>query len=695
MPSCEARAVSSSSVRRAFGVLAVIAASAASTAAVAAPAPVTTTPRPAGHAPVPRPPPPFDTWCTSPACGGPEAARITSPIDRAREPRRGLLEAKLYAEAAKELAGLAASVGGLWSSLAARDALDAIAAAVSGDDAARARGSGLGAATVRVGLVLALDRALPASAGCVGSDRLDALYEALAVTPIAALDFRGARGSVTASCADAARTAGEAIARALLRAWAPDAKARADRLLSEADAAMTSCREIGAEGEAELAPLVSPGGAVRLEEMAARLERKPDAPSGSSPATTASEACAEAKARVVTAARALASLGFAASPVGDLHALVRDEGLAAPVFAEITALARSGTIDAPTLRAYAARAAEALAPSVSAGRLARASIEALGHAVASDGGPAAMDPNRIAEALSRDFALKDGKPTLRTLLGVGSSPWIVEVNGGVPRLATSDLRIVGDLALGYDSDGLGVVARGAVRYFDLTESARSTDSFDATSSFEAWLTGGDERAPVRLEGRVSAGTEYIDTTTLAAPAGAGPTRFGDYDSLLVRGSMLAGLRVRPSDRFLLHGLVGGGPQYETHDTTSVSETGVTLSSPDTWSAQCSLRVDARWKLVPQILSLRGHVTGAYFSVTREELSFASKAPGGGDLALTKAESTQLFAAGRLFVDTDVASFLGFVPAVFGGLDVTHVSAGGGDRTATVPVFGAGIVRPRI
>jgi hypothetical protein len=97
-----------------------------------------------------------------------------------------------------------------------------------------------------------------------------------------------------------------------------------------------------------------------------------------------------------------------------------------------------------------------------------------------------------------------------------------------------------------------------------------------------------------------------------------------------------------------------------------------------------------WRAAPGWLGLRGRASGDYFRITRDELSFVA----GATPTVTPTREQQIEAHGRLFVDLDVLSFGGFVPAAWLGADLLSIQgAPTGAASALVPVLGVGIVRP--
>jgi hypothetical protein len=627
----------------------------------------------------------------------------------------GLLEAQLRKTLLGAVEDAVRDVHASWNHRASRDVLRAVAAVLSKDEGALARTKGLGAATVRAGLVIEASAAVPVDSRCTGADRVDAVYEGLALSPLGALGFTEATGRVRDTCVATAKESERLVSRALL---APLARG-AGPALSAAELAVSDLRArcdakaVGIEDASfaalsTVAELPSAPTVEQLGKTLGRLRLAKDALARD--ASKAGEACGTALdvalAADESAVDRLVSAGLAAAEAravaGELAAAVgtcTDAASACDARARIVAVVATTVANgAPTraqLVALTRALVAAIVPAGSDPGAALAAIAALEGAIVAAAEATTIDPDAVIAELERRYELRDGKPSLRTLLGLGPSPWVVELNGGVPKLESSDLRIVGDATLGYDATNMGVVVRGGVRYFDFSSNVLSTDNLDAQGWLESWLVTGDERSAFRFEGRLSGGTEYVDTTTITRPAGLGRTNFGDYDSLLIRGALLVGFRVKPSERVGFRVLGGGGYQYERFDSTSVDQNGLSFQSPDSSSGHGTGRIDARWRILPSIVSARAHVEAQYFTLTREELSFKANTVGATSGGITLTTQVQLFASGRAFVDADVLSFGGFVPALWAGADYTYLAAPQGERSTTVPVLGVGIVRPRL
>jgi hypothetical protein len=305
--------------------------------------------------------------------------------------------------------------------------------------------------------------------------------------------------------------------------------------------------------------------------------------------------------------------------------------------------------------------------------------------------------------LSEKYSIDEGGvATLKSL--VLPSPWIVELNGGLPdaRFKTNNLLLVGDATLGYSTKSLGAVASGGINYSDLVTSSGENEVDHAYGSLEAWWISGDPTSPVRFEGRLTGGVDYYDTTLCPGGGTCNETVVNattplwlDYDSLLLRGTLLAGVRWK-AGTVTGQALVGGGGQYETQDSSSFgggSPNEFSLTSQTNISAQGSARLLVRWRIVPGWVGMRLRGDGTYFTITRDTLAVAISQTGNTSTSHPATEQDQqLELHGRVFLDADVLSFAQFVPAIWGGVDFVSLSGPTNSATSAVPVFGIGIVR---
>lgn len=607
---------------------------------------------------------PFAAWCVAPVCYAPGAHTpfAKAPALVPDDADRGLLEQKARQALTESLEAVARKGLGPAYHRGLADAAEALAATVAGDGTRLAKVGGLGAAAVRAGLVARLASTLPADPACVAPARVDAIYEGLGVSvALGPLAFPKKTGRVEASCLATARRAARTVDEAALRALAPApvrrAVAGAAKALGEAEAAC-------AAADAEIARMPTVG-AIGARVRAARARA----------ASVGDAACGRALGAVgslpVEPFDALAGLGLGAADVGAVAAALGDASADGDA---ILARVAAGAATVEDVRVLVAALLASLPPADAAPALAKA-IAFLPEAVVVVDGTPTVDPKALLEALARTYGG-----------GLAGTPWVFELNGGIPRVDFSAAKVVADLGVGYTTKSFGVVARGFIDTYDLNESLGHSDYLHTGGELDGYWMSGAFASALRLELRLSGGFEYYDTTSY--PKDKPTSAYNDYDSRIGRGTLLVGLRVgAPLDRFSMSLLGGGGAQYEDPDTTQIDGSHqVKFTSDQTVSAHANGRLGARVRIVPGIFGARLRSELRYFRRTRDELALAS-----GQVTTTFGVVRQVESRSRLFLDADVASFAGFVPAVFGGVDV--ISMGGADAaTSAVPILGVGIVR---
>lgn len=269
---------------------------------------------------------------------------------------------------------------------------------------------------------------------------------------------------------------------------------------------------------------------------------------------------------------------------------------------------------------------------------------------------------------------------------VGDTPWIVDLNAGVPKLSSGNFAVAADATLGYSAPALGSIGHGDLAYYDSDNAAALSETLKEGGTLEGWWLGGAADDSFRFEIRANGGAHLYSSTYTPRVATAG--FFHDEDSLLGHGAFLIGLRAH-SDRVRFALNLGGGAQYETYDylTTDPADPNL-LSSTDTFSARGEGRLRFRWIAAPDLLSLRVRGDGTYFRLTRSSLFVGQT----GGVALTETEVRSTEVSARLFIDADVAAFFGITPALFGGVDYFSLSADAGSVSTTVPIAGIGLVK---
>lgn len=655
---------------------------------------------------------PFDRWCVAPLCSAPDRhpSLVKLPAVRPSGATRGLLEERLERALADSLTSAARDAAGPTWNLATVDLVEAVATALVADGDGLAKQGGVGGALIRAGLTYQLDGVVPRDPACGGGERLGAIYEGLALTPVfAPLGFPARRGRVRAACAPTARTTARTVDAAILRALVPDA-ARAD-----ATAVVSAVAEVrarcagGTSPRAVAATRVTQPTTVREIADALRALRAtpvpappapaapppadddggvaPPPPEAPAPPSPAEQACAKAADALAAIAPErldpLVKQGLADAPLAGLAEAL--QAPPAPSMALVTRLG-TGTTSAADLRTLAGAIAAPHSTPLVADALA-----ALPDALASVDGSASVDPDAIRAYLGRRYGVDDtGKPALRSLLGLAPTPWVFELNGGVPSADFSQQKVVADVSAGYATKQIGVVGRGWVNTYNIDDSQTHNDYTHAGGALEGWWLSGAS-AKLRVELRLSGAFDYYDTTTY--PRQDALANFYDYDSRMGRGTAFVGLRyAMPTDRVSAALLAGGGMQYEDPDTTrTTGAVTLGLASQQNVSAQAAARLLVRWHIVPKIVGLRLRGDATYFRITREELT-ASIGAGSVTTSSTVDQQQQIEVHGRLFLDADVISFGGFIPALFGGVDYIGIQGTSTTTSATVPLVGAGIVR---
>jgi hypothetical protein len=275
------------------------------------------------------------------------------------------------------------------------------------------------------------------------------------------------------------------------------------------------------------------------------------------------------------------------------------------------------------------------------------------------------------------------------ILGLGpwTAAWIFDVNVGAVALGASDLRLAGDLTLGYNAQRWGVMGFGYAREYDLTSPVAVDETSEAGGRVEGWYAA-ELGERWRLEGRMTLGGFLYDTQTTQGPA---DVMFTDQTSIMARGSLLAGIRYQKSD-FAAGLWLGGGGQYEWYDPLVVSQN-VTLTAHEDVQGEFDGRLRLQWEVLPNVIALRLRVDGSLFKLTRAQFAMVVD-PSTGTTRLSSAETsgTQVQISSRGFVDVTALRLFGFMPAVHGGLDYVSLQNGSVSTQKALPVFGAGIRR---
>lgn len=268
------------------------------------------------------------------------------------------------------------------------------------------------------------------------------------------------------------------------------------------------------------------------------------------------------------------------------------------------------------------------------------------------------------------------------------SPWVLDVNAGVPHLESAHFDVAADAVVGYAGPTLGAVGSGDLGYYDVDDSAASTTNLRERGSLEGFWTLGDAHDPLRLTLRASFGVALYSSTYAPKPGGAGS--YHDEDSLMDRGTLLVGVRGR-GERWSLDALAGLGIQYESYGYVTVDPLDPNLlADSDALSARGELRVAARWRVAPEAVSLRLKVDAGYFRLTRSSFLVAQ---GAASVANTREELTQIELGSRFFCDLDALALVGIAPAAFVGVDYVGLVGGAGSVATAVPLVGVGLFKP--
>ena len=266
---------------------------------------------------------------------------------------------------------------------------------------------------------------------------------------------------------------------------------------------------------------------------------------------------------------------------------------------------------------------------------------------------------------------------------------IVDVSAGLPVLASDEIRLNGDLGLGYETQNWGLVANGSLSYFDVESELGIIENVSAGGGLDAWYVTGAAADLFRFEVRTAFSGGLLDSQDINAT-----TLFADQSSIVGRGNLLLGGRFQ-WPRVRLDFLAGGGGQVESINALTVdqtmtangSTTNVSIEDTEKFTIQYEGRIQSRIQLVSEILSLRLKLDVKQYEVTRDNQLLSI---GLGQMPTQASElqaTTYLELRSRLFIDADILSFEGFVPALFVGLDVIEISSELGTTQSNIPVFG--------
>ncbi len=663
-------------------------------------------------------PPPFDRWCIKPLCGEVGAAppALVVPPIFGDDTITGYAEERLRAVVAAEINTWIEKNAAEWNTKPIRDlARSSIAAVLHKKDELEAA-QGLGASLLRAGLTLRLESAIAVDPGCEGAARRDAIYEGLAITrALGVLTFPEAKHEVLTACKATAMKTADAIDGAILRAIDPGGEipkmvAAAKKLQDDvqrtidaakaltpsdpASASKTYAAIVKARANATIASFVEVVQAVAADKAA--IETWTEGPSATFAAALKNLPGLDVQPFGSEFGKTLASVDIKAFiEHASLDALAC-EGEACAAAKKLVLIARKG-VTVETLRELIVEVRVRLGIKVEDNSVFKGVIDALDKSVVagtSAVASATIDARTfVRDVLSRYCIDEDGHFSVTCAIAGKPEPLVLEANAGMPRLSSDETRVVGDLRIGWKTKSFGIVGRGFISYYDYATATGATDNLRTGGSIEGWYRTGQDTSKVRFELRLAGGADYYDASYVPFENGAANGFFHDEDSWLFRGTLLAGLVVQPNATFFLDVLAGGGAQNESYGylTTDPKDPNV-LSDTTAISGRANGRLLLRWSFWPGFLALRIRSEANYFKLTRDVLTVGQI---GKPLSATNTttEVTQLETTTRGFLDLDVAKLLGFVPALWGGVDTIKISGPDGDQTVNVPVFGLGIVRP--
>jgi hypothetical protein len=633
-------------------------------------------------------PAPFDHWCVAPVCQAPagqtpHAPLFQPPAEVLPSASDGLLERELKRRLGNAVSDQARKLD-VWSK-PVDDLSQSAVAALASDKARYERALGLTGAVARAALVLQVADAVPAQPGCSGSARLGAIYEGLSLSiALAPLQFPAATHSVSQSCVETAHAAEKVVDQQVLAALIPEnVRQGVQHAIAKVKAAATAC-----------APLLKPQALDSFTDYQAhwaKLQqlRTPELPESAPECSAALGGPDSISLPELDELRKLGLEAASAELIEEaLSAAAQAAQLQAQLRAQLDELLHAGQLGKQSLEAMLARLAAEWKPEALSNEVWGHLFDALRQALTVDGQHVSIDPLVVVKSLKDAYGLdENGVPTLRTLLGFKPTPWVAEANAGVPSLRDSDIHVIGDARFGYQGDMFGVVVHGGVKEFDFEENQVITQDSHYFGGADGSLMLGNARSKVRLEMRLGVLVDYVDTTIIALPSAVGGLNWQDYDSTLVRAGGKLGLRLAPNDQLILRIAAAGGYQYETHDSSAAFQN-KTFDSVTTNSGRFGGGLLFVYRIVPGVLGTRVRGDLDYYKLTIDHLVFNFM----GQPVVEQPQASQLEASARLFVDLDVASFGGFVPAAFAGIDYLARSGAGPDVTSSTPSFGLGLMR---
>lgn len=481
--------------------------------------------------------------------------------------------------------------------------------------------------------------------------------------------------------------AGGAALRALLRE--PSVAGLARSLLTEAANLQMDCSVVGERVGVDRDLLVA---GVMLWELERRAYQMGDAQLEQLAAGVLVTTGAQAEASALSSLQRLAlrALRLEVAQARDMQSRalrLDDYGSLVELYANIAAdalsFARNRVVHAPALGALV-------------NRLVHGEVETALEEVSRMYGIAVVDPAKallLGVRVIRARTEQEAASILaRAVLGIGpwSDEWIVGFNLGTPRLETDTTKLALDGKLGYSGERFGLIGKGFLSNYDFSTASllASTETFGGSA--DAWMVfNSDQR--IKLELRAEFGINLYSTTSAG---GGGPNVFSDEDSVIYRGSLLAGFRAE-SARSAIAAWVGAGYEREIYDQLTIDQRAahVVDKEQDSSHSVVTARLRGQLPIFDNVLVGRVRADFLRHSITRESLATSIDVRAREVSSTDRiAISTQIEASARAFLDLELAKVFGFVPCVEGGIDYFAIDDETGVIATAIPVVGVGIRR---
>lgn len=281
---------------------------------------------------------------------------------------------------------------------------------------------------------------------------------------------------------------------------------------------------------------------------------------------------------------------------------------------------------------------------------------------------------------------------IKSLIFPWSEAWLVDLNGSIPKIqgdsGASNLKLFGDLSLGYHGKTWGLAGRAMYSLYNHQESFIVQRNSRAIGALEGWYewTLSDS---IKTEARLSGGSTYYGTRYDNQIRSQ--FQLNKENSLLGRGTLLGALRYTPSATLALGFWLGFGGQYEQYQSDNFISRGNQSSAiQHTTQLIAESRFRFQWSILPGYLGVRARADATRFFITRDRQFFQIAETIEDGTSTT--EATQIDASGRIFADIEWLELGGFLPALHAGLDAYWQRADGQSQTTIVPLAGFGVRR---